>query len=78
MGQFTCDSPSELKRNVFSFYSAKALRVRGEAFKALGQYVKARDDLSAAQQIDYDDDAAEDLKFVLEKMKEIEGEKVKE
>ena len=41
------------------------------------EYQKSRDDLSAAQQIDYDDAAAEDLKFVLEQMKEIEGEKVK-
>ena len=43
----------------------------------MGEYEKARHDLSAAQQIDYDDGAAEDLKFVMKKMKEIEAEVVK-
>lgn len=57
--------------------SAKALRTRGKSFKSLGEYEKARKDLSAAQMIDYDDGAAEALKFVTEKMKEIESEKVK-
>ncbi len=57
--------------------SAKALRTRGKSLKSLGEYEKARKDLSAAQMIDYDDGAAEALKFVTEKMKEIEGEKVK-
>ena len=32
--------------------------------------------MSASQTIDYDDGAAEDLKFVTEKVKEIEHEKV--
>ena len=57
--------------------SAKALRTRGKSLKSLGEYEKARKDLSASQMIDYDDGAAEALKFVTEKMKEIEGEKVK-
>lgn len=57
--------------------SAKACRIRGKSYKALGEYEKARHDLSAAQQIDYDDGAAEDLKFVMEKMKDIEAEVVK-
>ena len=43
----------------------------------MGEYEKARHDLSASQQMDYDDGAAEDLKFVMKKVKEIEGEKVK-
>lgn len=57
--------------------SAKALRTRGKALKSLGEYEKARKDLSAAQMIDYDDAAAEALKFVTEKMGEIESEKAK-
>merc|ERR1719330_1307731 len=44
--------------------SAKALRIRGKAYKSLGEYEKSRKDLSASQTIDYDDGAAEDLKFV--------------
>ena len=58
------------------YYSAKALRIRGKAYKSLEEYEKARKDLSASQTIDYDDGAAEDLKFVTEKVKEIEHEKV--
>jgi tetratricopeptide (TPR) repeat protein len=58
-------------------HSAKALRTRGKAYKELEDYEKARKDLSAAQTIDYDDSAAEALKFVAEKMKEIEAEIVK-
>jgi suppressor of tumorigenicity protein 13 len=54
--------------------SAKAMRIRGKAYKSLGEYEKSRHDLSAAQQIDYDDGTAEDLKFVTEKMREIEAE----
>lgn len=57
--------------------SAKACRIRGKSYKELGEYEKARHDLSASQQMDYDDGAAEDLKFVMKKVKEIEGEKVK-
>ena len=41
------------------------------------EYEKSRKDLSASQAIDYDDAAAEDLKLMTEKMKEIEKEKVK-
>jgi len=56
--------------------SAKALRIRGRAYKELGEYEKSRKDLSSSQGIDYDDDAAEDLKFVTEKVKGIDKEKV--
>jgi len=42
--------------------SAKALRVRGKARKVLGKYEAALKDLSQSQQIDFDEDAAEDLK----------------
>ena len=42
--------------------SAKALRVRGKARKALGKYEEALKDLSQSQQIDFDESAAEDLK----------------
>lgn len=58
--------------------SAKALRIRGKSRKELGEYEKARADLSASQAIDYDDSTVEALKFVTEKMKEVEGEKVKQ
>lgn len=57
--------------------SAKALRIRGRALKELGEYERSRKDLAASQQIDYDDGAAEDLKFVADKMKEIEADQVK-
>ena len=57
--------------------SAKALRIRGRALKELGGYERSRKDLAASQQIDYDDGAAEDLKFVADKMKEIEADQVK-
>lgn len=58
--------------------SAKALRIRGKSQKELGDYEKARADLSASQAIDYDDSTVEALKFVTDKMKEVEGEKVKQ
>ena len=35
--------------------SAKALRVRGSAYRYLGEYEKAKSDLAAGQRIDYDD-----------------------
>lgn len=57
-------------------FSAKALRIRGRAYKELQEYEKARKDLSSSQTIDYDDVAAEDLKFVAEKVKETDKEKV--
>jgi suppressor of tumorigenicity protein 13 len=47
--------------------SAKALRVRGKARKALGQWEAALHDLSASQQIDFDEGTVEDLKFLTEK-----------
>lgn len=46
--------------------SAKALRVRGKARKALGKYEDALHDLSASQQIDYDDSVVQDLKELSE------------
>lgn len=47
--------------------SAKALRVRGKARKALGLWEAALHDLSASQQIDFDEGTVEDLKFLTEK-----------
>ena len=47
--------------------SAKALRVRGKARKELGQWEAALQDLSASQQIDFDEGTVEDLKFLTEK-----------
>jgi suppressor of tumorigenicity protein 13 len=57
--------------------SAKALRIRGRALKELGEFERSIKDLAASQQIDYDDGAAEDLKFVTDKMKEIGADHVK-
>jgi len=42
--------------------SAKALRVRGKARKAMGKYEEALRDLSLSQQIDFDEGAVADLK----------------
>ncbi|CAB9523840.1 Hsc70-interacting protein [Seminavis robusta] len=54
--------------------SAKALRVRGKARKELGKYEEALHDLSASQQIDFDESVVQDLKELselhLEKEKE--------
>lgn len=47
--------------------SAKALRIRGKVRKELGQYAEALHDLSASQQIDFDENTVEDLKFLAEK-----------
>jgi len=58
--------------------SAKALRIRGKCQKEIGAWEKARQDLSASQTIDFDDVAAEDLKFVKEKVREIEQKRVQE
>jgi len=58
--------------------SAKALRIRGRSKKQLGEWEQARQDLSASQAIDFDDVAADDLKFVQEKVKDIEQKKVQE
>jgi len=67
------DCSSALEQNPDS---AKALRIRGKAYKVLGEYEKARKDLSASQTIDYDDGAAEDLKLVTEEVLAIEKEQV--
>merc|ERR1712032_1164745 len=55
---------------------AKALKIRGRCYKILGEYEKSRKDLSTSQTIDYDSSAVEDLKEVMEKVKEIEKERV--
>jgi suppressor of tumorigenicity protein 13 len=52
--------------------SAKALRVRGKAFKDLELFEDALKDLSASQQVDFDEATVDDLKFVMEKHKEKE------
>jgi len=57
--------------------SAKALRIRGRAYKAIGQYENARRDLSTSQTIDYDYTAADELKDVTKKVAEMEIAKVK-
>lgn len=55
--------------------SAKALRVRGKARKVLGKYEDALHDLSASQQIDFEEGVVQDLKELselhLEKEKEL-------
>merc|ERR1712187_731145 len=49
--------------------SAKAYRIRGKAYRFLGNWEKAHSDLATAQKLDYDD-ATEDLhKFVDDKYK---------
>lgn len=52
--------------------SAKALRVRGKARKELGKWEEALKDLSASQQIDFDEGTVEVLKFLSEKRIEAE------
>jgi suppressor of tumorigenicity protein 13 len=52
--------------------SAKALRIRGKARKELGKWEDALKDLSASQQIDFDEGAVDDLKFLTEKHHESE------
>jgi suppressor of tumorigenicity protein 13 len=52
--------------------SAKALRMRGKVRKELGMWDEALHDLSASQQIDYDESTVEDLKFLTEKRLEHE------
>ena len=52
--------------------SAKALRMRGKARKELGKYELALKDLAASQQIDFDEETVEDLKFLTEKRIEAE------
>jgi len=59
--------------------SAKAMRVRGKAHRALGNWDRALSDLSGSQAIDYDDSGAteENLKFVKAKVAEATAEKTK-
>lgn len=57
---------------------AKALRIRGRSYKMIGEYEKARKDLSTSQTIDYDGTAVEDLKEVMEKVAEKEKKRVQE
>jgi suppressor of tumorigenicity protein 13 len=52
--------------------SAKALRTRGKARKELMMWDDALSDLSASQQIDFDENTVEDLKFLTEKRLEQE------
>jgi suppressor of tumorigenicity protein 13 len=47
--------------------SAKALRTRGKARKALAKWEDGLHDLSAAQQIDFDEDTVQDLKELTDK-----------
>jgi len=58
--------------------SAKALRIRGRSRRAIGDWELARKDLSASQAIDFDDTAMIDLKFVTEKVSEIDKQRVQE
>lgn len=57
--------------------SAKALRIRGECNLKKGKYQNALKDLSAAQTIDFDEEAAAMLKEATEKCKEIDAAEVK-
>jgi suppressor of tumorigenicity protein 13 len=52
--------------------SAKALRTRGKVRKELMMWEEALSDLSASQQIDFDENTVEDLKFLTEKRVEHE------
>jgi suppressor of tumorigenicity protein 13 len=52
--------------------SGKALRVRGKARKAMGEWEAALKDLSQAQQIDFDEGTVDDLKVCTEKHVEAE------
>ena len=55
----------------------QALRIRGTAKKEIGDFEAALADLSASQAIDYNDQAAQDLKFCVEKHVEMEAEVAK-
>ncbi|KAL7475931.1 hypothetical protein ACHAW6_001825 [Cyclotella cf. meneghiniana] len=57
--------------------SAKALRIRGECRAKMGEYHAALKDLSAAQTIDFDEDAAIMLKEAAERCREMDAEVVK-
>lgn len=56
--------------------SAKALRIRGKAYEHMEMWEEARKDLSASQTIDFDEGTVDDLKLVVQKMHDIEAEKV--
>eukprot|EP00525_Craspedostauros_australis_P012005 CAMPEP_0198125834 /NCGR_PEP_ID=MMETSP1442-20131203/43489_1 /TAXON_ID= /ORGANISM="Craspedostauros australis, Strain CCMP3328" /LENGTH=367 /DNA_ID=CAMNT_0043785509 /DNA_START=144 /DNA_END=1247 /DNA_ORIENTATION=+ len=58
--------------------SAKALKARGKARKALENWEGALSDLGQAQTIDFDPDVVEDLKFLTEKHVEQEKKEAKE
>ena len=57
--------------------SAKALRIRGESYLKTEQFHSARKDLSQAQTIDWDSEAAMMLKEATEKCSELDAEIVK-
>ena len=57
--------------------SAKALRIRGECHLKRSKYHDALKDLSAAQTIDFDEEAATMLKEATEKCKELDAVEVK-
>jgi len=52
--------------------SAKALRIRGMAYKQLEEWELARRDLGQSQAIDFDSETASDLKIVMQHVGEIE------
>lgn len=58
--------------------SAKALRTRGQAYMALQDYELALRDLSASQQIDFDESVVQDLKFLTEQRVQMEKEEAQE
>jgi len=58
--------------------SAKALRIRGKARKALQKWELALKDLSSAQAIDFDEGTVDDLKETTAKHKEMEKHRVEE
>jgi len=49
--------------------SAKALKVRGKAYRYIGQYDKAKKDLQAGNQIDFDDDTFAMQKFLEDRLR---------
>lgn len=49
--------------------SAKAFKVRGKAFRALGKYEEALKDLGTGQRIDFDEGSADLIKFLEQKVR---------
>jgi len=49
--------------------SAKALKVRGKAYRYIGQYEKAKKDLQAGNQIDFDDETFTMQKFLEDRLR---------